>query len=132
MNKVNPLYLIMLLITILILTIYYYTNTKQAFQSNQTYFHQAKKIGLKTHALWHIYGDKKFIQSQIENILSQSSLHVKTQKTENFIKISGNRLPYKQLNNFLSQILNYPFAVQKLKIIKNDNTHASISLEILW
>ena len=130
MNKLNPIYIIALLLVLLLVSSLHLNNKKNEFEIlNKSFESLETKInGYKDYKKNWI--NEKKVVSKLNSILRSSKFRnekiLKTQSGK-IIKVKIESLNQKLLNSFLNRVLNQKFVLRKLQIKKS-----SIYLEIRY
>ncbi|MCP4971842.1 MAG: hypothetical protein GY932_14755 [Arcobacter sp.] len=128
MNRLNPIYILALVLTLLVITFVVVDNKKSEFKS--TYINY-KNINLKAKDFSRYkqtWFNEKEILRKIDSIIKNSSFRnekiLKTQNS-NIVRIKINSSNPRVLNKFINRVLNEKLLIKKLNIKKD-----SIFLEI--
>jgi hypothetical protein len=135
MNKVNPLHIGALLLTVLIFLFFKLGTLKEQLDESKLTYKESKQIANKLSALEEIYGDQRKINTSIQRVLRQPSL--KTVKivvlpSKESMKISAKAINANELNSLMGKVFNGNYNVSRLEIIKTDANKASLEMEIKW
>ena len=128
MNRLNPLYILLSIIIINILTYAFLEDKKDIYFEK---IDQSEKLELKIKEYTNVtnfYKNLNFINKTIDEILNSPTF-----KTEDIIKISTketilikfNSMSHDKLDNFINKILNKQLIIKKLELEQN-----SINLEV--
>jgi len=133
MNKINPLYFVLLLLILLFFVVYKnykiqdkISNSVQAI----TIFEQKADYISKLKKHWR---DKKVIKRKVNSILKSPQLKgIKIDKEEkrNSIKISANELNAKKTRALFAKFFNAPLIIKSFDVKRYSDTNVSVSLEI--
>lgn len=128
MNRLNPLYIILLFITIVFLSFYSISNEKNAYYKKveETKELESKALEFKNSA--NAWTNEKYVNNILDEIL-KSQIFTKEQisksSTKELIKIKIDSTNPEVLDIFLNKILNKQLIIKKMQLDKN-----SINLEI--
>lgn len=121
MNKLNPLYILILIITIFIISFVKLNDIKKDYDvlnREATTFKQKAKSFKEYKQTWF---NKKRVTKKIDNIIKSSTFKkekiLKTQ-TSNMIRVKIESLNPRILNKFLNRVLNEKLIIRKLDIKK--------------
>lgn len=128
MNRLNPLYILLSIIIINILTYAFLEDKKDIYFEK---IDQSEKLELKIKEYTNVtnfYKNLNFINKTIDEILNSPTF-----RTEDIIKISTketilikfNSMSHDKLDNFINKILNKQLIIKKLELEQN-----SINLEV--
>jgi hypothetical protein len=135
MNQINPLHIGGLLIVLIAFLLFSLSGVKEELSDAKSEFLVSKTLAIDLHTLKSVYSDKKKIRSNINRILSQSSIKaakLSVKREKKFIKISAKNIDTLVLNTLMGKILNDSFNISMLKIKKLSETRASLEMEIKW
>ncbi len=135
MNQINPLHIGGLLIVLIAFLLFSLSGVKEELSEAKSEFLVSKTLAIDLHTLKSVYSDKKKIRSNINRILSQSSIKaakLSVKREKKFIKISAKNIDTLVLNTLMGKILNDSFNISMLKIKKLSETRASLEMEIKW
>jgi len=128
MNKLNPLYILGLIITIFIVSFSLLSNEKEAYKNSIKSYENIKTKSKDFKEYKQTWFDKNKVKRKVDNIVKNSTFRkekiLKIEKS-NIIRLkieSGNP---RVLNKFLNRILNEKLILKKLDVQKR-----SISMEI--
>lgn len=135
MNQINPLHIGGLLIVLIAFLLFSLSGVKEELSEAKSEFLVSKTLAIDLHKLKSVYANKKKIRSNINRILSQSSIKatkLSVKREKKFIKISAKNIDTLALNTLMGKILNDSFNISMLKIKKLSETKASLEMEIKW
>jgi uncharacterized protein YktA (UPF0223 family) len=128
MNRLNPLYIILLFITIVLLTFYSISNEKKAYYKKVEETKQLEIKALEFKNLVNAWTSEKYINSTLDEI-SKSQIfaieQISKSVTKELIKIKIDSANPEILDIFLNKVLNKQLIIKKMQLDKN-----SINLEI--
>ncbi len=128
MNRLNPLYLILLFITIVFLSFYSTSNKKELYFEKVLEVKNLQQKALEFKTLTNTWINEKFVNNTIDEILKSSMFKneqiIKT-TTKESVKIKIESSNPQILDTFINKILNKELVIKKLELTTN-----SIDLEI--
>ena len=128
MNRLNPLYIIFIFLTIFIVSFYMLDAEKKNFDNKNIEYLNTSKNAKDYKSFKETWDNKVYVNKILNQILSNKIYKTsKILKTElqNSIKIKISSSEEKVLNDFLNKILNKQVIIKKLEMTK-----VSISLEL--
>lgn len=125
MNRINPLYLGLLLVVLLLLVSFKLSGAKTQLRDAKKSYNESAKLSTQLSELKKVYTKKINLNSFKSDLLS-------VKKTKTGVVLSSNTLDAKVLNSLMSKVLNGAYEVKKLKIKKLSETKASLYMEIKW
>ena len=134
MNRVNPLYLGLLLLVILALSVFKLNSAKQELDEVKLSYKEISKIANELTSLKSVYNNKnleKSLQRLLKNnILKGTEIDARFKK--NNAKISTKSIDKKALDFLMGKILNSTYNIVSLDIKKLSEEKASLKMEIKW
>jgi len=135
MNRINPLYIIALLVTILIVGIFKLQNTRSELKELKKSYKETKTLSTELSMLKAQYKNSSKIKISLRNILKNpilksSLLDYSFKKSSLFV--NSKSIDINALNFLMSKILNAPYQINKLDIKRLDDKTASFKMEIIW
>jgi len=135
MNRINPLYLGLLLVVILMISIFKLNSAKVQLQDAKDNFEKTSKLALELSALKKTYANSNKHKNALKRILNQASLKnaaiVAKYKNSN-AKLSSESIDKKSLDFLMGKLLNSTFNISSFDIKKLSEQKASFKMEIKW
>lgn len=135
MNKINPLYVVAIVVVITLFALFQLQNTKEELTQIKSEYSEVKALSTELVGLKRAYGDSKKSKKALQRILRASLLKradVKSVFSKSRVKISAPSIDKKSLNYLMSKILNGAYNITALSIEKLSDTKASLNMEIKW
>ena len=135
MNRINPLYLGILLFIILLFSIFKLNDAKNELLEVKGSYSEITKLSSDLSGLKNIYADKNKVKRAIRRILNQSSLNsakIEYIAKKSKIVLKSKSLNKNELNSLMSKLLNGFYDIKTLKIKRLSSKHASFFMEITW
>jgi len=135
MNRLNPLYIGIFLLLLLVFSIIKLIDVKKELHEEKNLYEKTLKISLDTSALKKAFANKEREKREILHILSHPILkdaNIKKEVTSSGIHISANNMDIKALNYFMGKILNATFNITMLKIRKINENKSTLEVKIKW
>jgi hypothetical protein len=135
MNRINPIYIVVLLTILLSLLIYKLGTSKSELEENKESFKTTQAIALNLVSLKDVYADNIKIKQSLQRILNDTSLRsagLKTKFKTTALSISAQSVDLKTLNLLLNKILNGAYVIESMKIKSVSSTKADLQMEIRW
>ncbi len=135
MNRINPLYLALLLIVVLLLVIFKLDSAKVELADAQESFVETTTLATNLSGLKDAYGNQKKSKATILKILKNSSLKqagIMKKVKKSGIVISSKSMDAKALNYLLGKLLNGAYNITSLDVKKLSETKVSLHVEIKW
>jgi len=135
MNRINPIYILILLSVLLLMLIYKLDSTKEQLKDTQIAFASTEKLAIKLSSLKEVYANKQNIKKSLQKILKHSSLKslsLQTKFKNSSLTIKANNIDKNSLNLLISKLVNNAFVISKMKVRKVSGNSAELSMEIKW
>jgi len=122
MNRLNPLYIILLFVTFAFLSFYISSNQKESYleKLNEVKTLQAKALEFKS--LVNTWTNEKYINNTLDEILKSqifANQQITKTATKESIKIKIQSINPQVLDTFLNKILNKQLIIKKLELNTN-------------
>lgn len=135
MNKVNPLYIALLVLFFLGFSIFKLSQAKDTLQKEGEEFVKVEDMALRLDGVKKQYSQEKKLKAQLEKLVSAlQAKGVVLQKEEkrNSIKFVSNEIGLYDLNSFVGKILNDSYQIKEFEIKKISDEKARFMMEIQW
>ena len=122
MNRINPLYLIALTLTVLFISVYSLNSEKKFFVEKKDELNLIKQKSKDYKSYKESWNNEAFVSKTLDDILRSrqfSNQKVLRAKTKNSIKVKIQSTNQNILNAFLNKILNKKLIIRKLEIEKS-------------
>lgn len=134
MNRINPLYLGLLLLVVLVLSIFKLNSAKEELKEVKISYRETSKIANELTSLKSVYNNKN-LEKSLKSLLKQNMLRgteIDARFKKNNVKISAKSIDKKALDFLMGKILNSTYNVVSLDIKKLSEEKASLNMEIKW
>jgi len=125
MNRINPLYLGLFLIVLLLFVSFKLSSAKSELSDAKEAYKESSKLSNELSSLKKVYSKKV-------NLESLRSASVVQKRTKTGVILSSAVMSSKELNALMSRVLNGAYNITGLKIKKQSATKVSLHLEIKW
>jgi hypothetical protein len=135
MKRINPLHIGILLIVLLAFFTLKLATLKEELQSQKKAYSQRIQISKELQGFKTVYADKTQAKKSLNRVLHQQilrSTNIEKKLTTKGIVLSSKSLRLRELNFFMSKILNGSYRITLLKIKRISKEKASLRLEIQW
>lgn len=130
MNRLNPLYIIGLFLTILFISFYLLSTSKDEFLNKNIEYLNMDKNAKDYKSFQSTWNNKVYVNNTLNQILKNkiyTNLKILRVETKNSIKLKVTSSDEKILNDFINKILNKQVIIKKLDIEK---TYINLELGI--
>ncbi|AYJ81204.1 hypothetical protein AN286_10385 (plasmid) [Aliarcobacter cryaerophilus ATCC 43158] len=130
MNRINPLYVVVLSIVLVIISFIYLSNEKVFYN---TKVEQLNELEIKFKEYYEVstyWKNEKYVKETIDHILSSSSFsneNINKVVTKEHIKLKLESSSEQTLDTFLNMILNKQLIINKLEL-KRDSIYLEVGL----
>ncbi|QOP43685.1 hypothetical protein FJR45_06855 [Sulfurimonas sediminis] len=135
MNRLNPLYVGIFLLLLLLFFALKLIDAKKELQQEKILYEKTLKVALDTSALKKAFANKEKEKKEILHILSNpvlKSSNIKKEITNSGIHISSQNMDIKALNFLMGKILNTTFNITMLKIKRISENKSTLEVKIKW
>ena len=135
MNRINPLYIALLLVGILLFLIVQLNGVKSDLNEVKEEYKTTKNMVSELRSLKNVYGNKEKVKKSLKRILNLSSLRsadIKQSSRKNGISFSSSSMDKKALDALMGKILNGAYNIEKFKVKKISDEKVSFEMEIKW
>ncbi|MAC85062.1 MAG: hypothetical protein CL624_13110 [Arcobacter sp.] len=122
MNRLNPLYIIALISTVLFVSLYSLEDEKKSFYEKKDELNLIIQKSKDYRMYKETWNNESFVDNTIDNILKSrqfSNQKILRVKTKNSLKIKIQSTDQNILNIFLNKILNKKLIISKLEVEKS-------------
>ena len=135
MNRINPLYIALLLFIMLGGLIFKLHSEKKELKEASQSYKETSTLASELRELKANYGENEKKKASLQKILNLSALKdaslKSTQKSES-VTISSQSMSIDALNLFVGKVLNGSYNIEELKIQELNSTRVTLHLEIKW
>jgi len=135
MNRINPLYVLVLLFVVFLMLMYKLDVSKEELKATQSDYKSTEALAIKLSSLKEVYSDKTNIKKSLEKILKHSALKSSSLDTKfknSSLIITAKSIDKNSLNLLVSKLVNNSFIINKMKVRKLSENSAELSMEIKW
>ena len=135
MNRINPLYIGLLLVGIVLFLMMNLKGAKSDLQDAKNEYKTTKVMVGELKGLKNTYGNKEKVKKALHRVLNLSSLKsadIKQSTTKNGISFSSLGMDKKALDSLMGKLLNGSYNIEKMKIKKLSDKKVSFEMEIKW
>lgn len=132
MNRLNPLYILLLTLILALFAAYSASKKQQELESLQSEYSIKKDIALHLHALKKAYSPKR--KRELLQLLHSSRFKksgIKTEDKRERLLITGKNIDIKAANILLSRLFNNTYNLDKLSVTKAKNG-VDLKVEVVW
>ncbi len=132
MNRVNPIYILILLVMLLGFFSIKLMHAKVELTNAQKSYEETLVLVNSLTSLKNIYENKKENKASLERILLGTSVDLEEQIKKNSILLQAQAIDYTNINRLVSKLLNSSFEISILEIRKQSDEKAKLAMEIKW
>ena len=135
MNRINPLYIALLLVGILLFLVVQLNGVKSDLNEVKEEYKTTKNMVSELRSLKNTYGNKEKVKKSLKRILNLSSLRsadIKQSSRKSGISFSSSSMDKKALDALMGKILNGAYNIEKFKVKKISDEKVSFEMEIKW
>ena len=135
MSRINPLYIVALLLLVLIFMFAQLSSVKDELVEVKNEYKEVSGIASELVGLKRIYGDAKKSKKMLQRVLRSSSLksaNIVQKSKKSTINLSAESISKSALNFLMGKILNGTYNITSFKMRKLSETNVSFEMEIKW
>ncbi len=135
MNRINPLYLALLLVVIVLMVVFKLSNAKSELLEAKEEYKTTLALVDELSALKKVYADKNRIKKDLKKVLANGVLknaQIEQHATKSSITLSSKSIDMKALNYLMGKILNSSYNITSLSLKKLSDEKVSLQMEIKW
>ncbi len=132
MNRINPIYTLLLLAMIFSFFYFKISGAKDELQNAKSEYKETLNMANSLSSLKNIYDNKTVSKASLQRILRASKAAVIQKDKTNSTILSSESIDYDSLNLLMGKILNGSFNVTSLEIKKVSQESAKLYMEIQW
>lgn len=135
MSRVNPLYLIAIVIIFILFTLKSGMDIDAKIRSTTLSYYELKDVAIELSTKQKIYREKKRVMKTLRRIINNSALResklIEFKKSDRVI-LSSKSMSLKGLNVIMKKLLNESYNIDSLKIDKISPRRVAFRVEIKW
>ncbi len=135
MNKVNPFYLVAILLALLIFAFMKLSSVKEELAEVKDEYRVVSSVTSELVGLKNIYGNSKKSKKALQRVLRSSflkSANIVQKNKKSGISLSSKSMSKNVLNLLMGKILNGTYNITSFKVRKLSETNVSFDMEIKW
>jgi hypothetical protein len=125
MNRINPIYVIIFLVGLLVVLFFKLNGIKNEFSEVKQSYKESLDLATQLSQLKKVYRQKLRLPYSISSKVTQK-------KIKNGVAISSKNMDIKTLNSLMGKILNGAYKITDLNIKRVSDTEADFYMEIKW
>jgi len=125
MNRINPMHIAILLISILVILFVRLESKKDELSQIKQSYKESLKLSTELVQLKKVYRQKLRLPSSLSSLVVQK-------KIKNGVAISSKKMQMKTLNSLMGKVLNGAYRITQLNIKRLNDTQVSFYMEIQW
>ena len=132
MNRINPLYVALLLVITLGVVIWQDRKFTEAIQSKAENLAQLEKVGQKVAALRDYWKDPKKQRQRVQEFIRFASRFIKKKEQRgNRLKLRLEGVDARSADQLVDKLLNSFLRVDRVKIERKDKNHITMEVELM-
>ncbi len=135
MNRINPLYIALLLVMILGLSIVKLNGSKEELKESKVSYADTALVSTKLSDLKNMYADKTKIKKSLQVILKNNALKsaaLDYKFSNSSLSISSKSMNIQTLNLLMGKVLNKSYNIDTLHVKRLNDAKVSLKMEIRW
>lgn len=135
MSRLNPLYIALLLVGVLLFMMMRLHSAQQELNQEKLLYSKTQLLADKIYGLKSTYFNKTKVQRSLNTILRRSLLrnaNITKKVTNSSFLFTSDNMNIRSLNFLMSKVLNGTYDIAQLKIRRLSDEKASLKMEIKW
>ncbi len=135
MNRINPLYIALFLVFILVITIYQKHKIEEMLSQEEQRLHQIQDVAKKISTLKHYWGDQKIQRQRVLNLVNSPIIRpfIKTsQQNRDRYKLFLHHIDAKNADRVADKIFNSFVRIGSLTIDRKNKENISMEVEFRY
>jgi hypothetical protein len=135
MNKINPLYILGLLVIFFLFSVLQLSKAKEEYKEQVSSYEETRALALRLDGIKSVYTQEKVLQSKLDQLIKQlQAKGVELSKTESkkSTVISAMSIDLANLNTLMGKILNGSYEIKEISLQHSSDEKARLRLEIQW
>ena len=135
MNRINPLYVGLLLILVVIFLAFKLGSIKSDLAEAKEEYAKTSQLAVGLSGLKSTYADRKKLKNSLHRILALSAVRqasILKDEKKSSVKLSAQSMDKKALNVLMGKLLNASYNITSMKIKRLSKERVSFKMEIKW
>ncbi len=135
MNRINPLYIGLLLVVVLLISVVQLNSSKGKLQEAKLSYKNISKLADNLVSLKKAYANKTKMEKSLRSLLRNKSLQASKMKAtfkKSSVKLSSKSIDKNALNYLMGKLVNGSYHISSFEIKKLSEEKASFKMEIKW
>jgi len=135
MNRINPLYVGLLLALGIVFLAFQLGGAKSDLKEAKEEYAKTSKIATNLSGLKSTYADRKKLKASLRRILALSGVrqaNITKDEKKSGVKLSSKSMDKKALNTLMGKLLNSSYNITSMKIKRLSEDRVSFKMEIKW
>jgi len=134
MNRINPLHIVALLLTLILFLFYQSANAQKRLEEADNAFQEAQSLAVSLQVCKNTFSDKNRVKRAFQRVVLQPLFrqNIKAVYLNDGVKVNGDALNLRVLDAFISKIFNGIYKIEEFQIKTEDNKTASLQMRIAW
>jgi biopolymer transport protein ExbB/TolQ len=135
MSKINPLYILGLLVIFFLFSVLQLSKAKEEYKEQANSYQETRELALRLDGIKSVYTQEKVLQSKLDQLIKQlQTKGVELSKTESkkSTVISAMSIDLANLNTLMGKILNGSYQIKEINLQHISDEKARLRLEIQW
>lgn len=135
MNKINPLYIALLVVLFLAFSVFKLSTAKEELKEEREEFAKIEDMALRLHSIQEQYTQETKLKAQLTKLLSTlqaKGVVIQREDTKSTTSLSSMEIGLQEFNILTGKIFNDSYQIKELKINKISDEKARFVMEIQW
>jgi len=135
MNKINPLYILGLLVIFFLFSVFQLSKAKEEYKEQANSYQETRELALRLNGIKSVYTQEKVLQSKLDQLIKQlqaKGVELNKVESKKNTVISAMSIDLANLNTLMGKILNGSYEIKEINLQHISDEKARIRLEIQW
>ncbi|MCD6259471.1 MAG: hypothetical protein J7J31_07700 [Helicobacteraceae bacterium] len=135
MNKINPLYILGLLVIFFLFSVFQLSKAKEEYKEQANSYQETRELALRLNGIKSVYTQEKVLQSKLDQLIKQlqaKGVELNKVESKKNTVISAMSIDLANLNTLMGKILNGSYEIKEINLQRISDEKARIRLEIQW
>lgn len=135
MNKINPLYILGLLVIFFLFSVFQLSKAQEEYKEQVSSYEETHALALRLDGIKRVYTQEKVLQSKLDQLIKQlqaKEVELSKKESKKSTVISAMSIDLASLNTLMGKILNGSYEIKEISLQHGSDEKARLRLEIQW
>ena len=135
MSKINPLYILGLLVIFFLFSVFQLSKAKEEYKEQTSAYQETQQLALRLDGIKSVYSQEKILHSKLDQLIKQlqaKGVELSKIESKKSTVISAMSIDLANLNTLMGKILNGSYQIKEINLQHISDEKARLRLEIQW